>query len=254
MTNQRGSISKINTPKGTTTAKKKQAYFLPLAILFVVTIFVLLFGSSSRGSKSSLVTSNLRTNEISNGIINKASSDDIILKVTLSNLNSEEGSKGDFYLMVKPSWAPLGAKQFLDLVKADFYNDCRFFRVLPKFVAQFGINGNPDVQRQWKKPILDDPSLPSVSNKRGTITFATSGKNTRTTQLFINYNDNKYLDSQGFTPFGEVMDNGMDIVDRIFAEYKEKPAQGKIQGLGNAYLKEQFPKLSFLEKIEIVES
>ena len=124
----------------------------------------------------------------------------------------------------------------------------------PNSSHKFGINGDPNIQKQWKTPILDDPILkPSiVSNQRGTITFATSGKNTRTTQLFINYKDNNYLDNEGFTPFGEVMDNGMEVIDRIYSEYKEQPKQGYIQELGNKYLNEEFPKLSFVKSFSVV--
>lgn len=212
-----------------------------------------------------------------------------IVKVTLSNLDGIEGATGDFFLSIQPSLAPKGAERFLvcidfsmgisrfiilfsdhanklielhlstilkELVRGGFYNDCRFFRVLPNFVAQLGINGDPEIQKRWrKKTITDDPILPSSesSNKRGTITFATSGKNTRTTQLFINKKDNKYLDKEGFAPFGEVMDDGMKIVDRIFSEYKERPSQGKIQLMGNAYLEKEFPKLTFVKSMTLVE-
>jgi len=136
-------------------------------------------------------------------------------------------------------------------VNEDFYSDTYFFRVLPNFVAQFGINGDPAVQKKWKKPIVDDPVL--SSNKQGTITFATSGKNTRTTQLFINYKNNKFLDSQGFAPFGEIMEDGMEIVNQIFSGYGEQPKQNKIQNQGNSYLKAEFPKLTYIKSMEIVE-
>lgn len=134
------------------------------------------------------------------------------------------------------------------LVDAGFYQDCRFFRVVPNFVVQFGINGNPTVQKEYKSPIVDDKV--QTTNARGTLTFATSGKNTRTTQLFINTNTNgnAFLDKQGFSPFAEIM-SGMNVVDRIYKGYGEKPAQGMIQSKGNAYLESQFPKLTYISSV-----
>lgn len=151
-------------------------------------------------------------------------------------------TKGDFVVQVTRSWAPLGADRFYNLVRAGFFTDCSFFRVLTGFVAQFGISPRPDVARAWfQANITDDPVM--HSNLRGTIVFATAGPNTRTTQFFINYRNNPQLDSSGFAPFGEVIE-GMDtVVDKIFAGYGETPDQGAIQQLGKAYLDKNFPKL-----------
>jgi cyclophilin family peptidyl-prolyl cis-trans isomerase len=141
-------------------------------------------------------------------------------------------------------------------VAAKFYDQCRFFRVLDNFMVQFGIAADPSVQQTWKHEILnDDPVL--ETNRRGTMTYATSGKNTRTTQLFINTNKkaegNKFLDKQGFAPFAQVLE-GMEFVDQINKEYGEKPVQGKIVRKGNEYLAEDFPRLSYIVSIrEIVE-
>lgn len=131
------------------------------------------------------------------------------------------------------------------MIDAGFYNQCRFFRVVSNFVVQFGMNGDPQVQAKWRTPIKDDPVL--TTNARGTVTFATSGPNTRTTQLFINTNanGNAFLDQQGFSPFGEVI-SGMDVVDRIYNGYGEQPNQALIRQRGNGYLVENFPKLSFI--------
>ena len=124
-------------------------------------------------------------------------------------------SKGAFVVEVHRDWAPNGADRFYNLVKNGFYDDVRFFRVIPNFMAQFGIHGNPGVMAAWRPAqIKDDPV--KQSNKRGTLTFATAGPNTRTTQLFINFGDNAALDKQGFAPIGEVV-KGMDVVDKIAA-------------------------------------
>jgi peptidyl-prolyl cis-trans isomerase A (cyclophilin A) len=166
-------------------------------------------------------------------------------RMELANLKG--GGTGTVVLEIRPSWAPIGARHFEELVENQFYDQCRFFRVLPNFVVQFGINGSPQVQAKWRKTVLqDDPVL--QSNSRGTITYATSGKNTRSMQLFINKKDNKYLDKEGFAPFGLVIE-GMEFVDLINDEYKEKPNQGKIQNQGNVYLNHDFPNLSYVASI-----
>lgn len=168
-------------------------------------------------------------------------------RYTIELANLKGGGTGTVVLETRPSWAPIGARHFGELVENQFYDQCRFFRVLPNFVVQFGINGAPQVQAKWRQSVLqDDPVL--QSNSRGTITYATSGKNTRATQLFINKKDNKYLDKEGFAPFGLVIE-GMEFVDQINDEYKEKPNQGKIQNQGNVYLDQEFPNLSYVASI-----
>ncbi len=150
-------------------------------------------------------------------------------------------SKGDVVIQVTREWAPQGADRFYNLVRAGFYSDAAFFRVLPGFMAQFGINAHPEVAEVWRDArIPDDPV--TRSNTRGMISFATSGPNSRTTQLFINFGDNSRLDSLGFAPFGEVT-QGMDVVDQIFSGYGETPQQPLIQREGNAYLNREFPML-----------
>ena len=161
-------------------------------------------------------------------------------------------SKGDIVVEVHPEWAPKGAERFRKLVESNFYDGCRFFRVLPNFMAQFGINGNPDVQKLWRnKNIPDDPR--KKSNTRGMVTFAkTDLPNSRSTQVFISYGDNSRLDGQGFSPFGKVIE-GMDVADAINAEYREKPDQSRVQSQGNAYLNRDFPNLDYIETATIVE-
>ncbi len=164
-----------------------------------------------------------------------------------------ETSAGDFVVDVTRAWAPNGADRFYEAVKAGFYDDCRFFRVVPGFMVQFGINGNPEVQEKWRDATIPDDPV-KKSNTRGMVTFAkTSQPNSRTTQLFINYKDNSFLDNQGFAPFGKVSEEGMKAIDNISAEYREQPSQTLIQRRGNEYLKENFPKLDYIKKATIVE-
>lgn len=161
-----------------------------------------------------------------------------------------ETSKGDFVVDVQREMAPQGADQFYSLVNSGFYDECRFFRVLPGFMVQFGINGNPDVQAKYRDALIKDDPV-RTSNKRGTITFATSGPNSRTTQVFINFGNNTFLDDQGFSPFGHVS-AGMNVVDSIDSSSGEKPNQGSIQSQGNKYLKAKYPNLDYIKKASIV--
>ena len=159
-------------------------------------------------------------------------------------------SAGKFVITVHRAWAPLGADRFYNLVKNGFFDEARFFRVVPNFMVQFGINGDPAVASAWMPARLKDDPSAGHSNKKGYVTFATSGPNSRTTQVFINFKDNAFLDSQGFTPFGEVT-TGMDVAEKITDQYGEKPNQGTIQSQGNTYLKASFPKLDYVKKATI---
>jgi peptidyl-prolyl cis-trans isomerase A (cyclophilin A) len=164
-----------------------------------------------------------------------------------------ETTKGAFVIEVTRAWAPLGADRFYNLVKNGYYDNCRFFRVISGFMAQFGINGDPKLSAVWRQAqIKDDPV--KQSNKRGFVTYAMAGPNTRTTQLFINYNDsNSYLDKDGFSPFGRVVE-GMKVVDSLYADYGGAPSdqQPRIQMEGNAYLEKSFPKLDYIKSTVIV--
>ncbi len=160
-----------------------------------------------------------------------------------------DSSAGPFVVEVHRAWAPNAADHFYTLVKAGFYDEARFFRVVPNFMVQFGIAADPAVQAKFKASIKDDPV--KESNKRGYVTFAqTSAPNSRSTQIFVNYKDNSFLDSQRFAPFGQVV-SGMDAVDKINADAGEKPNQGSIQSQGNVYLKASFPKLDYVKKATI---
>jgi len=166
-------------------------------------------------------------------------------------------SAGDVVVRVVPDWAPLGAARFRTLVETNFYDGARFSRVLPGFVAQVGISGDPKVTKIWDgTEIKDDPVR--QSNTRGRVTFATGGPNTRTTQIFFNYSDkNARLDSKGFSPFGEVVE-GMDVLERLHSGYGEGAPQGKgpdqerIEKEGNVYLERDFPKLDTIRTARIV--
>jgi len=164
-----------------------------------------------------------------------------------------ETSAGDFTVDIHPDWAPKGAERFLELVRQDFFTDVRFFRVVTQprpFIVQFGISGDPQVAEQWRNNTIPDDAV-KQSNTRGTLTFATSGPNSRTTQLFINFGDNTFLDGQGFSPIGEVVE-GMENVDRICDTYGEAPDQMNIQRQGNAYLESHFPDLDHIKRAEVV--
>lgn len=167
-----------------------------------------------------------------------------------------ETTKGDVMIEVNRAWAPKGADRFYNLVKMGFYDDVAFFRVIPGFMAQVGISGDPKVTAAWRTArIPDDPV--KESNKRGMVTFATSGKDSRTTQFFINFVDNSRLDGMGFSPFGKVQN--MDIMDKIHGGYGEGaprgrgPSQGLLSTQGNDYLKKQFPELDYIKKATIAE-
>eukprot|EP01062_Namystynia_karyoxenos_P024636 TRINITY_DN19619_c0_g1_i1.p1 TRINITY_DN19619_c0_g1~~TRINITY_DN19619_c0_g1_i1.p1 ORF type:complete len:231 (+),score=86.05 TRINITY_DN19619_c0_g1_i1:84-695(+) len=166
-------------------------------------------------------------------------------------VNLAKGSDGEFVIEVHPEWAPLGAARIREIVEANAWDKARFFRVVPGFVVQWGIPGKPDAAAAWKeKTIKDDPVNSKISNLKGYVTFAKSGENTRTTQVFINFKDNTNLDSMGFPPFGKIVE-GMDVVEKIYSGYGEKPNQGRIQSEGNAYLKKEFPRLSYIKSVTV---
>lgn len=157
---------------------------------------------------------------------------------------------GDFVVEVHRDWAPLGADRFYNLVRNRFFTDAAFFRFVPNFIVQFGIPADPKIAAVWQNAnIKDDPV--KQSNKKGTLTFATAGPGTRTTQLFINLNDNAGLDGQGFAAFGTVIE-GMDVVAGIYSGYGEAPDQGRIQSQGKAYLDKNFPKLDTIKSATII--
>jgi len=161
-----------------------------------------------------------------------------------------ETSEGDFVIQVHREWAPIGADRFFNLVNNGYYDEARFFRVIPGFMVQFGMNADPLVTAQWRVATLQDDPV-TQSNRPGTVTFAmTSQPNSRTTQVFINYGNNANLDAMGFAPFGEVVE-GMEVAEAIYPGYGEAPNQGQIQAEGNEYLESAFPDLDYVVRATI---
>ena len=193
-----------------------------------------------------------------------ADEDTVLVKV---DVQLAPGKENSFVLEVHPSWAPLGAERFLNLVDGNgingkpapdisgdaFWKGLRFFRVVKGFVAQCGIASKHDVSAIWREAKMkDDPVI--ESNKRGTIVFATSGADSRTSQMFLNFADNTNLDGMGFAPFGKVVKGMEETVDKIFDGYGERPDQSKIQDEGNRYLKKDFPNLSYVKRVQRINS
>ena len=167
-----------------------------------------------------------------------------------------ETTKGDIIIEVHREWAPRGADHFFELVQSKFYDNSRFFRVVRRYIAQFGINPDPKIQSLWAQMrIPDDPV--KQSNKKGFVTFAKLGPSSRTTQVFINLRDNETLDKDGFAPFGKVIE-GMDVVERLWSSYGEVAPRGtgpdptQIELQGDAYLEQKFPRLDKIVRATVL--
>ena len=161
-------------------------------------------------------------------------------------------SRGTFTLQITRALAPLGADRFYEMVNAGYFTDVRFFRVVPGFVAQFGMHGDPEVNTVWQdRHLVDEPA--KASNARGAIVFATTPEpNSRANQFFINLVDNtNKLDALHFAPFGKVVE-GMDVVDKLNTEYAEQVNQMRLASKGNAYLRAWFPALDSIVSAKIV--
>jgi len=165
-------------------------------------------------------------------------------------------TKGDIVIDVERAWAPVGADRFYNLVKIGYFSDNAFFRVVKNFMAQVGLHGQPEVNRAWRRArIKDDPV--TQKNVRGMVTFATSGKDSRVNQFYVNLVDNLRLDAMGFAPFGKIRD--MAVVDQLYSGYGEGapggrgPRQALIQNAGNAYLMAEFPQLDYIVTATIIE-
>lgn len=162
-------------------------------------------------------------------------------------------TRGPIEIAVHRSWSPKGADRFYTLVRRGYFTNVAFFRVVRGFMAQFGMHGNPAVNEVWRARTLEDEPV-AQSNLRGRITFAKTGApDSRSNQFFINFVDNANLDAMGFSPFGEVKAEHLATVDRINAEYGERPNQGLFGQRGNAYLRESFPNVDYIRSATIAE-
>jgi peptidyl-prolyl cis-trans isomerase A (cyclophilin A) len=166
-------------------------------------------------------------------------------------------TRGDFVVTVNRAWAPNGADRFYNLVIHHFFDNASFFRVHPGFIVQFGISGYPPVSTAWTNATIKDDPV-KASNKMNSVTFATAGPNTRTTQLFINLVDNSRLDRDGFAPFGKVTE-GSNVVEMMYEGYGEMPGMGgsgpdpsEIEKQGKPYLDKNFPKLDFIKSAALM--
>ncbi len=170
-----------------------------------------------------------------------------------------ETTKGSFTIRIVREWSPLGADRFYNLVKIGYFKDVAFYRVMDGFMAQFGFSGDPKVNEKWSEHFFKDDPSRVQSNSPGRISFAGRGRHTRSTHLFINTVDNKRLDYMGFTPFGEVEGDGLEVVKNLYSGYGEGapagagPSQGKIEAEGNDYLEKNFPELDYIKKMVIIE-
>ena len=160
-------------------------------------------------------------------------------------------TKGDFVITVHRTWAANGADRLYNLAKNHFFDGVEFFRVVPNFVVQFGISPFPAVSKAWRSAMIPD-DIVTNHNVRGSVSFASAGPNTRTTQLFVNLGDNSGLDSNGFAPVGSVT-SGMDVIDKLYSGYGDEPTphQGEMQTQGNAWLQKNYPKLDSIETARV---
>lgn len=185
-----------------------------------------------------------------------------------------ETTRGRFDVMARSNWAPVGVDRLYHLVRLGYYDGIAFFRVVPNFVAQFGIHHDSAVNHAWRNRRLADDALcrgprdaqVCQANKRGTIAYARGGAGTRTVQLFINLRDNVRLDTAntfGFAPIAEVV-GGMDVVDSLYRGYgdaarpgdtsstRRGPSQDSIRIRGYDYLRRRFPLLDYIRTARIV--
>ena len=160
-----------------------------------------------------------------------------------------ETSRGPITVQVNRDWSPHGADRLNELVASGFLSENRFFRVVPGFIAQFGLNDDKATNEAWDARTIPDDDF-GHSNQHGTLVFAQNGPNTRSHQLFFNTGANQRLDRQLFTPVGRVV-GGMAAMDSIFSGYEERPDQHLIRTLGNSYLARMFPKLDYVKSARV---
>jgi len=160
------------------------------------------------------------------------------------------GDNGNNMIVIEihREWSPLGADRVYSLVKDNYYDCAAFFRVVPGFMVQWGIASNPDETEKWKTPIQDDPVLESISNTMGTVSYAKTGPNSRTRQIFVNTVDNTFLDAQGFTPFGKVV-KGMDVLTSMYVS-TPVPSQPSYIRDGNTWILQEYPEIDIIQSSE----
>ncbi|MCK5861456.1 MAG: peptidylprolyl isomerase [Candidatus Hydrogenedentes bacterium] len=161
-----------------------------------------------------------------------------------------ECTNGEFIVECTKEWAPIGVERFYALVREGYFDNTGFFRVVPGFVVQFGLAADPKVTAKWKSKVIKDDPV-TQTNAPGTLTFATSGPNSRTTQLFINLGNNARLDGMGFAAFGKIVE-GMPIVQKISSKYGERPQQNLITNEGDSYLRKNFPDMDYITKATLI--
>jgi cyclophilin family peptidyl-prolyl cis-trans isomerase len=168
-------------------------------------------------------------------------------------------TKGDFIIEVYRDWSPAGADRLYQLITSQFYDNSVLFRVEKKFVTQFGIADNQQVNRFWDSKKLPDEQ-PAVKNEMGVIAYARGGMKDRTTQLFINMVNNPLLDTvvrnglKGYTPVAKVI-KGMEVVGRFFDQYGRSTLaiQDSVYKYGNRYLEVHFPGLDKIMSAKIIQ-
>ena len=166
-------------------------------------------------------------------------------------------TKGDFVAEINRQWSPRGVDRFYSMLSSDYFHDIAIFRAVPNFMFQFGLHGDPAVNKDWAESRIDDDPVVGVSNLPGTLCFAKTGMpNSRSVQMFVNLGENVPLDGQGFTPFGKVV-QGMDVVKAINTEYGENPSredvQGKLKREGNDYILKRFPRIDLIRSVELIQ-
>jgi len=274
-------ISNISTHHVDTAAPRyrcsNRVFFPVLAATIAMLVIVIVSSTSGSNEASRSATSYRSPGQLQMAprtSLDDGGGDGMTVEFTVANLNTNaqncthikgthslqcvpyhNNATNHFRVRVHPDWAPKGVQRFKELTDAEFWTDVRIFRVVPQFVSQFGLSSYPERQKEWTS-IEDDPDV-GISNTRGMVSFASSGANSRTTQLFINTGDNQYLDKMGFTPIGRVMPAGetwgsMDVVDEIYSGYREDPNQMRIRQDGLMYLEDNFPKLSYFVKADFV--
>ena len=219
----------------------------PMSHVFKIALLMVLFAGCNTPTKDSSETLNLQLPEV-NWTEGETSTDGAPEKGEFKVLF--ETTKGNFTMLVHRDWAPRGAERFYQLIENKYFDGAPFYRVMPGFIVQFGMNGDPKGTKYWDKSFPDEPV--KQSNMPGLVSYAKAGPNTRSTQLFINYGLNAGLDKQGFSPFAEVVE-GMKNVIAINPEYQQEPIQGRMAQLGNEYVFKSFPNIDYIIKATFVE-